>query len=62
MCEAAPHYASVYQDVARIRARQDAEAGFSGGAMELDVAREKAEHEQYPVSYTHLTLPTTPYV
>lgn len=47
MCEAAPHYASVYQDVARIRARQDAEAGFSGGAMELDVAREKAEHEQY---------------
>lgn len=29
VCESAPHYVSVYQDVARVRARQDQEAGHS---------------------------------
>ncbi|WFD36670.1 hypothetical protein MCUN1_003557 [Malassezia cuniculi] len=53
VCEAAPHYVSIYQDVARIRARQDAEFGATGGVSELDVAREKAEHEQH-VSELHV--------
>lgn len=40
--EAAPHYVSQFQDISLIRAHQDAHDGFSGGAAELDVAREKA--------------------
>lgn len=47
VCEAAPHYVSVYQDVARVRAKQDRETGTIGGPHELYVAREKAEHERY---------------
>lgn len=47
VCECAPHYVSVYQDVSRVRARQDRELGLLGGAQELAVAREKAEHERY---------------
>lgn len=47
VCECAPHYVSIYQDVARVRARQDKEQGLLGGAHELAVAREKAEHERY---------------
>jgi len=47
VCECAPHYVSVYQDVSRVRARQDRELGLLGGAHELAVAREKAEHERY---------------
>ncbi|KAN0060956.1 hypothetical protein ACQY0O_006690 [Thecaphora frezii] len=42
VCEAAPHYASQYQDIALIRSRQDAATGISGGSAQLDVAREKA--------------------
>ncbi|CAO1638889.1 unnamed protein product [Sympodiomycopsis kandeliae] len=42
VCETAPQYVSVYQDIPLIRARQDAAAGYSGGIAELDVAREKA--------------------
>lgn len=42
VCEAAPYYVSQYQEIPLIRARQDAAQGFSGGAAELDVAREKA--------------------
>ncbi|EPQ28338.1 uncharacterized protein PFL1_04165 [Pseudozyma flocculosa PF-1] len=42
VCEAAPHYASQYQDIALIRSRQDAASGISGGTAQLDVAREKA--------------------
>uniref|UniRef100_V5E796 Vacuolar protein 14 C-terminal Fig4-binding domain-containing protein n=1 Tax=Kalmanozyma brasiliensis (strain GHG001) TaxID=1365824 RepID=V5E796_KALBG len=42
VCEAAPHYVSQFQDVSLIRAHQDAQEGFAGGAAELDVAREKA--------------------
>lgn len=42
VCETAPQYVSHYQDIPHIRARQDAAAGYSGGAAELDVAREKA--------------------
>ena len=53
VCEAAAHYVSDYQDVARIRARQDAEFGTTGGVSELDVAREKALHEQH-VSELHV--------
>ncbi|WFD18763.1 hypothetical protein MCAP1_000974 [Malassezia caprae] len=47
VCECAPHYVSVYQDVSRVRARQDRELGLLGGTQELAVAREKAEHERY---------------
>lgn len=47
VCEAAPHYVSVYQDVARVRAKQDQSAGYAGGSDELSVAREKAEHQRY---------------
>lgn len=47
VCEAAPHYVSAYQDVARIRAKQDSAAGYLGGDEELSIAREKAEHQQY---------------
>lgn len=53
VCEAAPHYISMYQDVGRIRARQDADIGAMGGLSELDVAREKVQHEQY-VSELHV--------
>ncbi|GAC96972.1 vacuole-associated enzyme activator complex component Vac14 [Pseudozyma hubeiensis SY62] len=42
VCEAAPHYVSQFQDISLIRAHQDAQDGFAGGAAELDVAREKA--------------------
>ncbi len=43
VCEAAPHYVSQFQDISLIRAHQDAQDGFAGGAAELDVAREKAQ-------------------
>lgn len=42
ICETAPEYISHFQDIPRIRSRQDAAAGHSGGAAELDIAREKA--------------------
>ncbi|CEH12313.1 Uncharacterized conserved protein [Ceraceosorus bombacis] len=42
VCEAAPHYVSAHQDIALIRSRQDAAAGYAGGSAELEVAREKA--------------------
>lgn len=42
VCEAAPHYVSQFQDIALIRAHQDATEGVLGGNAELDVAREKA--------------------
>ena len=35
--------------------------GFDGMTDYYDVALKKRRH-QMPVSYTHLTLPTTPYV
>ena len=34
--------------------------GFAGGRVERIAA--KAQRSALPVSYTHLTLPTTPYV
>ncbi|CAO1614518.1 unnamed protein product [Parajaminaea phylloscopi] len=42
VCETAPEYVSHFQDIPHIRSRQDAAVGYSGGAAELDVAREKA--------------------
>ena len=42
VCEAAPYYVSRSQDIAHIRAQQDAPDGLVGGTAELDVAREKA--------------------
>lgn len=36
--EAAPHYVSVYQDVARVRAKQDAAASAASGALVRDKA------------------------
>lgn len=47
VCEAAPHYVSMYQDVSQLRARQDRDIGVEGGENELQVAREKAAHERY---------------
>ena len=32
------------------------------GMTQADVAKRMGIHEATPVSYTHLTLPTTPYV
>lgn len=47
VCEAAPHYVSVYQDMARVRAKQDQLASSGPHADEFRLAREKAEHQRY---------------
>ena len=45
----------------RLERRDEARAREVVFVPELDLAR-TAWHEPPPVSYTHLTLPTTPYV
>ena len=46
--------------------REDVEADEEGGGNEErnseDQDEQEAEEPETPVSYTHLTLPTTPYV
>ena len=48
------------QDINKAKAVQAAKS-FSG-LKGLDLAQEVTTENAYPVSYTHLTLPTTPYV
>lgn len=56
VCETAPEYVSRFQDIPHIRSRQDAEAGYSGGTAELDVAREKASPAEEGTSHPNKTF------
>ena len=51
-----------WYDLKTKTAVRDNKAGRATDRLGPYASREEAEHALQPVSYTHLTLPTTPYV
>ncbi|WFD43020.1 hypothetical protein MPSI1_001671 [Malassezia psittaci] len=60
VCEAAPHYVSVHQDVAKIREKQDAVAKQAKSHQESPASPESAEvHQQLEVIYQQIDARST---